>query len=725
MIRFGPYRIDVPHRKLLRGEEPLKIENIPLDILLLLIRERDRIVTREEIAEQVWGRGRHVEAADGINTAIRKVRRALDDNADEPRYIQTMIGRGYRFTGVIVSELATEPAAPLPVRPEAEVRGNRRVPAGSVLVTGAALVLALGGWFGVVRPMESTSRPFAAAPRLTPATALIGSETMATFSPDGQQMAYVWNGEKEDNSDIYVKLTGSATALQLTNHPGADLFPAWSPDGRHIAFVRIHGKTGIYLISPPGGQERLLAELPGLDLRPPGPETRGVGDLLYPLVQRPSWSADSKFLVLSRNSEPSEPGDGSVLLIPVESGEPRPILIPAPGSYYVGPTLSPDGRRLAVSFCTGTVGVSVKCDLQLVSLNQDLRPQGEALTILPNCKLLRGIAWMPDGNSLIVSGFNLPRYYLWRVSARKPVAPERIELAGIDALWPAMSKAGGQLAFTRSILQADLWKMEKGGKASPFLSSTARDTDPRFSPDGKRIAFLSARGGPIDVWIARADGSGLAPITRNRDRNSGSFAWSPDSEKLAFSLGGADDSAHIWTVDAAGGSPRQFTRNANKNMNPAWSPNDQWIYFASDRSGRLEIWRAPVGGGTEEQITRNGSYSARESADGKSIFFLKSGPGGAGIFAQSLAGGQEQRIIKDPIVRGAFDVNSQGIYYVTPHDEYLCDLRFYEFVSRRTTVVAAIERPFAFGLSVSPDQKTFLYSRPVTGSDLMLLENFR
>ena len=119
MIRFGPYRIDMPQRQLLRGEQPLKIENIPLDILLLLIQERDRIVTREEIAEQVWGKGRHVEVADGINTAIRKIRRALDDDADEPRYIQTVIGRGYRFIGVVEDELVAAVDAPRPAHPAA------------------------------------------------------------------------------------------------------------------------------------------------------------------------------------------------------------------------------------------------------------------------------------------------------------------------------------------------------------------------------------------------------------------------------------------------------------------------------------------------------------------------------------------------------------------------------------------------------------------------------
>jgi DNA-binding winged helix-turn-helix (wHTH) protein len=96
MIRFGPFQIDESKRLLLRGNQPVKIERIPIDILLFLIRLRGRVVTRDEIAEQVWG-GRYVETTDAINTAIRKIRRAIDDDADEPRYVRTVIGRGYQF----------------------------------------------------------------------------------------------------------------------------------------------------------------------------------------------------------------------------------------------------------------------------------------------------------------------------------------------------------------------------------------------------------------------------------------------------------------------------------------------------------------------------------------------------------------------------------------------------------------------------------------------------
>ena len=110
--------------------------------------------------------------------------------------------------------------------------------------------------------------------RVTQLTALTGSETMASFSPDGKEIAFVWNGEKEDNADIYVKMTASAAALRLTSDAGADLLPSWSPDGQQIAFVRVHGSTAIYVVSPLGGPERKLFEFPGVDQRPDGPLRR-------------------------------------------------------------------------------------------------------------------------------------------------------------------------------------------------------------------------------------------------------------------------------------------------------------------------------------------------------------------------------------------------------------------------------------------------------------------
>ena len=155
--------------------------------------------------------------------------------------------------------------------------------------------------------------------------------------------------------------------------------------------------------------------------------------------------------------------------------------VPPPGTWYKHPTFSPDGSRLAVAFNTEGARGQPGCRLQIVSLSSGLLPQGEPRTVLTDCQGIRGIAWTPDGDSLVVSGFRLPNFYAWRVSADKAVDPERIELAGAEAVWPAMSHLGGRLAFARSIVQADLWRLERGGKPAPFLSSTARDTFPQFS----------------------------------------------------------------------------------------------------------------------------------------------------------------------------------------------------------------------------------------------------
>jgi len=140
------------------------------------------------------------------------------------------------------------------------------------------------------------------APTVVPFTAYPGSETSPTFSPDGMRVAFVWNGEKEENSDIYVKSVDSAAVARLTSDRAEDQFPAWSPDGRWIAFRRSSGnQNAIYVISPGGGAERKLADVRGL--------LTGV-----------SWSPDGKWLAAGELGFDDWSG---IVLIPFDKGERR------------------------------------------------------------------------------------------------------------------------------------------------------------------------------------------------------------------------------------------------------------------------------------------------------------------------------------------------------------------------------------------------------------------
>lgn len=96
-IRFDDFLLDFGRFQLSRGGCALKLEGLPLQLLMFLVEKQGQLVTREQIADALWGKDVFVDVEQGINTAIRKVRMALDDNSGQPQYLQTVVGRGYRF----------------------------------------------------------------------------------------------------------------------------------------------------------------------------------------------------------------------------------------------------------------------------------------------------------------------------------------------------------------------------------------------------------------------------------------------------------------------------------------------------------------------------------------------------------------------------------------------------------------------------------------------------
>ena len=96
-IRFDDFLLDFGRFQLSRGGSPLKLEGLPLQLLMFLVEKQGQLVTREQIADALWGKDVFVDVEQGINTAVRKIRMALDDNSGQPQYLQTVVGRGYRF----------------------------------------------------------------------------------------------------------------------------------------------------------------------------------------------------------------------------------------------------------------------------------------------------------------------------------------------------------------------------------------------------------------------------------------------------------------------------------------------------------------------------------------------------------------------------------------------------------------------------------------------------
>ena len=249
-----------------------------------------------------------------------------------------------------------------PVRAKAgTTRRARWVAAAAISV----MVLGAAGWYLAVRG-ERTLPP----PRLLQLTSYPGIEDAPALSPDGKQVAFSWNGPKEDNTDIYVQMVGDTHASRLTTDPRDDLNPCWSPDGTRIAFRR-RGATPratnmIVLVSPLGGPEQQLRELPGL----PG------------IASGMSWSPDGRFLVVglapSAAAPRTAPGivtgiAAGIYLVPLADGEPRRITSPeTPESDWFG-QFSPDGRSLA--FIRANLG-RARSEVYVQPLTRDYGPAG-------------------------------------------------------------------------------------------------------------------------------------------------------------------------------------------------------------------------------------------------------------------------------------------------------------------------------------------------------------
>lgn len=313
-------------------------------------------------------------------------------------------------------------------------------------------------------------------PRVVPLTTFAGREDFPSFSPDGNQVVFSWNGEKQDNWDLYVKMIGSATALRLTTDAAFDGFPAWSLDGRQIAFLKSGQQTGIYLISPLGGPEQKIAD--------------------FDAHSGPAWSPDGKFLVVAKYRQEQKPAadDGALFLVPLQGGEPRPFLASMPGRWYQYTAFSPDNRSVAFTSCGGPTP-SPYCDVLVVGLNADLLPQGKPRQLVASPTVIGGMAWTADGRSLVYgAGSSTNDYFLFRIDLAGAGEPKRLEIASQGAYSPAVALKGSRLAFSRAAYDSDVWRLQAGGKPQPLLVSTTVDASAQLSPDGRRIAFASGRG---------------------------------------------------------------------------------------------------------------------------------------------------------------------------------------------------------------------------------------
>ncbi len=594
--------------------------------------------------------------------------------------------------------------------PAASLRRSRPRWRRVTLIAAAAILTCVFGLARIRRP-ATTGFP---GVRFSYLTSLPTREIHPSLSPDGQKVIY--SSDQNGPYAVYATtLDGQTSRLTRSLSPARsdsnELHPAWSPDGRLFAFLRAAGDSFDVMISPvSGGPERKVATIEKIKIGSPLDDV-----LLAQGSPGPAWSAGGGELAFTNGA----PGGAMapIYVLELNSGRQRPLTHPALGDNDFCPAYSPDGKWLA--FCR--LRSNSTSSVYLIPASG-----GSERQVTHNNEDIRGLAWMPDGHSLVVSSNRAGPQRLWDVDLSSgDMTP--LPTAGTSARDPSVSHDGKLLIYSDYMLQAEVWQVPISVRAAAphnLLLSTRQDHSAQYSPDGKSVAFVSDRSGSWEVWTMLADGTSPRQVTHFDGPLLGTVHWSPDGKYLTFDARPSGHSA-IFVIPALGGTPRELDVNPYEEKMPTWSHDGKWIYFNSNRGGAQELWKIPAAGGKAIPVARQFATDSLESPDGARVFFQGDGPA---IWEVPVSGGPAKAIAPlgagTLVSRRMWTVTGQGIWFLRRVQGCL-GLWLYDFGTGQTARKAVLAEDAMLdvpGLTVSADGSSLLYSRRrESRSDLMLL----
>ncbi len=722
VIRFGTFDVDPRTGELRKNGLQVRLQDQPFQVLLALLLRPGEVVTREELRAKLWPADTFVDFDHGLNAAVKRLRDALGDTAENPRFIETLPRHGYRFIGTIASPPrvpgvsyepggnAVEPPGPAKTKDRTASRLNWLTAGVAILAAAACALVALTVY------LKFRTHPDSAFLVAVPFTAYPGVQTCPAFSPDGSQIVFAWNGDPETGSkgfDLYVKVIGSENLLRLTHHPSDSICPAWSPDGTQIAFHRMAGaETGVYVIPALGGPERKLRSIQ-LGNSDAGPI---------------SWSPDGKWIAYVEAMPPN--ADLRLFLLSVETLENRQIPHAAECLAEEMPAFSHTGSQLAYF-----------CALSLQGYTRSLytiATQGgtpKLVTTVGSGWTSGAAAWTADDKKLVLSNpLFQPQSELYEVTLADG-SLRKLHTAQ-NAFWPVISTKGDKLAYVTSISggRHEIWRKDLLNPPAPgveLMSTTSLQEDAQYSPDGKHIAFESTRGGAgvNEVWISDADGTRLVQISNFKYWHTGTPNWSPDSQKIVFDTR-RSDIGELYIADITERMPRKLVTNITDIVVPSWSHDGKWIYFLSGGASRHGIYRCPANGGDAVLLAALplGDLGAdpQESFDAETVYFATTW----NDFELEMVSIKRPGMIS--VVDSRIKVCCYGVWTVAPGGIYFVpseaprSLRYFDFNTKVIRPIFDADKDFGEGLSVSSDGRWLLYTQLEEENDnIMLVDPFR
>jgi TolB protein len=251
---------------------------------------------------------------------------------------------------------------------------------------------------------------------------------------------------------------------------------------------------------------------------------------------------------------------------------------------------------------------------------------------------IQHLSWSPDGKKFLFTRIHKGQMGLWTLNADggepKPLLA-KWTTPHFDASWSPDSQ---RIVFIYDILQGTDGKLQidivnaDGSGQKNLLPHKAFDEAPRWSPDGKWIAFASTRDKNQDIWLITPEGKDLKRLTSDTGPDNAP-AWSPDSKKIAFTSGRAGN-LDIWVMNAGGGEQKRLTADPKMDYWPVWSPDGKKIAFTSNRTGNYEIFVMGADGSKPANVSNHPGTDnfAAWSPDSRRLAFISNRDGGYGVY---------------------------------------------------------------------------------------------
>jgi Tol biopolymer transport system component/DNA-binding winged helix-turn-helix (wHTH) protein len=652
-VRFGPFELDPKSGELFRLGRKRKLQGHPIQILAMLLERPGELITREEIQQKLWPTENEtfVDFEHGLNTAVRKLRQALADEAETPQYIETLPRRGYRFVGEISKETLTQTNKSDDTQVSAQDRGadpstGSGQTSGRVWFSyralaaafGLALLLATGLYVLRFVPREPQSLVVTGSRQLTHSGALgliTGtSEQYGSVQTDGRRVYYTAVGE---SALRFVSVNGGEESALPSPIPNPIILHI-SPDGSTLIVRQVLGSKGrseapLWLVETNGGAARKLGDIEAQDA---------------------AFAPDGKTIVLAI--------DQALYLTDAKGAKPVKLADVVGRAFWL--RWSSDGERLRFSTEDKDAIAAQLWELDrrgnLKQLLKEWKDAGQTC-----CGICCGV-WTRDGKYFLFR--SMLQYWAVRDSAKiERAEPKLLTTSGLKVVAATTSPLTNTVFVGANLERRDSMKLDLRTRQTSSVDTALKPQFVEYTADGQWMAYLHMSTTTMELWRSRVDGSERRQLTPVP-------LWvymarfSPDGRKIAFMACWPDGPWKIFWVSVEGGALHEVPGGAANQADPNWSPDGRSILFGQPP----ESWVEPgvsrhlyiydtVTGKTTEIEESTGLFSPRWSSDGRYVAAMRVDFQGISLLDRTA--GKWQPLTHQPTDEPFWSSDSAWVYF--------------------------------------------------------------